>query len=149
LPLPISTVKEDFPVIRRNQIGLTVGGAVLGLAAVVGLWLTHGPKAEPAPADVVHNPALGEQVHDAYRASVLDGASPELKRALEKPGQPNDLPPIDPNLRTVSGTESADPALPPLPPVPGLPSVPTPVSKEQPAELPELPPLPPPMPKAD
>jgi hypothetical protein len=145
--LPFLTVKEDFPVIRRNQIALTVGGAVLGLAAVVALWLTHSPAPEPAPAAVVHNPALGEKVRDAYRASVLDGASPELKGALDKPGQPNDLPPIDPNLRTVSGTESSDPALPPLPNhAPTLPAVPTPVSKDQPGDLP---PLPPPMPKAD
>ena len=137
-------------MIRRNQIALTLGGAALGLAAVVGLWLTHGPKSEPAPAAVVHDPAIGEKFRDAYRASVLDGASPELKGALDKSGQPNDLPPIDPNVRTVSGTESPDPALPPLPShPPTLPGVPTPVSKEQPADLPSLPPLPPPMPKAD
>jgi hypothetical protein len=136
-------------VIRRNQIVLTLGGAALGLAAVVGLWLTHGPAPEPAAA-VVHDPALGDKVHDAYRASILDGASPELKGALDRPGQPNELPPIDPNLRTVSGTESPDPALPPLPShTPSLPSVPTPVSKDNPAELPELPPLPPSMPKAE
>jgi hypothetical protein len=142
--LPFLTVKEDFAVIRRNQIVLTLGGAAVGLAAVVGLWLTHGPTPEP-----VHDPALVDKVHDAYRASILDGASPELKGALEKPGQPNDLPPIDPNVRTVSGTESPDPALPPLPPISSIPSVPKPISKEEPANLPELPPLPPPMPKAE
>ncbi len=128
-------------MIRRNQIALTLGGAALGLAAVAALWFTRGPA--PEPAAVVH-PALGETVNDAYRSSVLDGASPELKGALGQSGKPNDLPPIDPNLRTVSGT--SDPALPPLPDLPGLP---TPVLKGEPVDMPSLPPLPPPMPKAD